>query len=498
MQDLIKFKNFLIKTYSPFISFILSIFFHLLAVYTIYFWSLPDYSKPIICGLEQKKEQYDENMLSFTFDSNQLKGEQKETNSTEQGEQNSDIYNKLSEAQKKKWDKLLNNLEKTKNLRKNFLEDFTNLMNSDAPQSYIKRKRDYEDIIVKETIPTLKNIEKSFEEIISEAPKELEEHKERNKIIEQFRKNESSDYNSVSISNVESNTNFSKPVLKLSKNERQKYLDDSITLEKEQIFENFQNKFMSYDPNKGDLPIFVRELYYENLQRLAYFFSSDDTYFSIDYLQEALNKEDFLKNAMSYLSELQGTKTATELLYIIENIYEIQKRTVQIYFENKAKIKNLPPEYDNQIRVETLKRNVSKYDKIMSKKQIKNFEDASQLYEKKRIEILDYLIKTTPKNYRVADALFLKGNIYWERYEKNKNVELKKKAVVNWQKINKLENIKEGDFLNKKTFEKIKPFLEFLITDLSDIEYQVSMILNENLATKTEEKRVREEKLLWN
>jgi hypothetical protein len=58
-----------------------------------------------------------------------------------------------------------------------------------------------------------------------------------------------------------------------------------------------------------------RDLYYKNLQRLAYTFSPDSTYFSIDYLQENLNKEDYLRefNESSF-AELKGTKTATEIL----------------------------------------------------------------------------------------------------------------------------------------------------------------------------------------
>lgn len=87
-----------------------------------------------------------------------------------------------------------------------------------------------------------------------------------------------------------------------------------------------------------------RDLYYQNLQRLAYTFSSDSTYFSIDYLQENLNKEDYLKNSMNLLSELKGTKTATEILFTLENIYEIQSNAIGQFFINENNLKQLPSE----------------------------------------------------------------------------------------------------------------------------------------------------------
>ena len=62
----------------------------------------------------------------------------------------------------------------------------------------------------------------------------------------------------------------------------------------------------------------IRELYYQNLQRLAYVFSPDPTYFMLDYFQENLNKEDFLKNSLYLVSKNLGSKAATEMLLLLK------------------------------------------------------------------------------------------------------------------------------------------------------------------------------------
>src|SRR5690606_11159255 len=114
--------------------------------------------------------------------------------------------------------------------------------------------------------------------------------------------------------------------------------------DKTQQLSNFINRYFQYDPNEGDLPIATRELYFKNLERLLYSFSSDQTYLYLDFYLENLNKADFLYQALNQAARLDGTKTATELLFTIERIYEIQQRAWKAYFEFDGLYADIPVE----------------------------------------------------------------------------------------------------------------------------------------------------------
>jgi len=269
-----------------------------------------------------------------------------------------------------------------------------------------------------------------------------------------------------------------------------------LTLPKEEQLSDFIERYLGYDPDNGDLPLMFRELYYKNLQRLAYTFSSDSSYFSIDYLQENLNKEDYLKNAMNLVSELKGTKTATEILFTLENIYEIQGNALQHFFISQENLKNLTPEQKKLIRFETLRQFVNRYAPVIKDKKFNNHQDALALYFKKKLEIMDYILTTTPNHYRKSDALFEKGRIYWDLGMRTNNIKERKEAVKVWSQIDVTPNT--GDFLNKDFFAQISPFIqEWKVSNSAQSQLQIDSLLAGRLIPSLMDKKKREEQLLW-
>jgi hypothetical protein len=199
---------------------------------------------------------------------------------------------------------------------------------------------------------------------------------------------------------------------------------------------------------------------------------------------------------MNLLSELKGTKTATEILFTLENIYEIQSNAIAQYFINEENYKNLSPEQKKQIRVETLRQTVSRYAPILKEKKINTHEDALKLYHKKKLEIMDYLLSTTPNNYRRSDALFEKGRILWDRGLKTASVKEKKEAVQIWGQIGSSPNT--GDFLNNEIFQQMLPSIkEWKNTSSTQAEMQINTFLSVRLSPGLNEKKQREDKLLW-
>ncbi len=397
------------------------------------------------------------------------------------------------------WKDLEERLEKSDNLRSQFLENFDGLLkDSEVKDSYIKRKRDYEDIIVKDVFPTLETIDKPFSEIVKIAPEDLAKHKKRNELIEDYRrwkKGELSE-NRRKVEIIADETEGEREILNFPKPERKKYLDETLPLPKEEQLSNFIKKFGKYDFDKGDLPQAIRELYYENLQRLAYVFSADQSYFTLDYYQENLNKEDYLKNSLALLSKNIGTKGAAEILFTLENIYEIQQRAWNNFFNFKNAAPFLTPEQRKEIRIETLRRVMERYTPLAKNKKIEKYRDAVDLYSKKRLEIIDFGLNTTKENYRRKDMLFEKGRIQWERFRQLGEEESAQAAIATWQQIDSAPNT--GDFLNEQTFGQIKPLLSQANEDYRGITgFQINSIIERRLNDILAKKRDRENELLW-
>ncbi len=460
--------------------------------------------QPILCGPPwiYETESEEEKELSLEFGEKKADSESQEKRSGD-GENGSEVSGDFSSSKYKggKWDELVKDLESVENLRDSFKNTFEDIFpSSNVSDTYIRRNRDYEDIIVKEVFPTLRTIREPFRVDIEEADDNLAIHKERNRIIEEFRKGQ--DFgNPLTMSlNVEGEKPPKEP-LAMPKEDRISYLDKNIKRNKEIQLNDFISRYMGYDPNKGDLSQFVRDLYYENLQRLAYTFSGDITFFTIDYFQENLNKEDFLRQMMALLSQNMGTKVGTEILFTLENIYEIQNRALNLYFQNRPLYTTYSDEKKKELRVETIRRVVEKYRPILKDKQINNAFDAEQAFTQKRLEIMDTLIQNSPANYRVKDAIFEKGRILWEAGMQRNDENLFKQALLNWQKISQIPE--QGDFLYKSSFNALESLLKPANYYLGNsalsrsVVDEISFILRTRLNESLEQKRIREDQLLW-
>ncbi len=401
------------------------------------------------------------------------------------------------------WEKLVQDLESTSELRKNFKNDFDNVFpNAGVADSYIKRNREYEDIIVKEVFPTLYSIRDPFKVDLEEAEDNLAVHKERNRIIEEFRKGEEKSPPITMKLSLEGEKPPREP-LQMAKPSRSDYLDQTIKYKKEKQLDDFITRYMGYDPNKGDLSSFVRDLYYENLQRLAYSFSGDPSYFVIDYFQENLNKEDFLKQMMSLLSQNLGSKVGTEILFTLENIYDIQARALNEYFKSLALLNAATDEQKKTLRFETILRVVEKYKPILREKKIKNARDVELAYTTKRLQMMDVLIANTPSGYRLNDAYFEKGRILWEAGMLRGEEALLNEAIENWNKIKSTSSPEAGDFLASKAYESVlfalkDGELRDSFGNLSPISKErIDMVIRYRLSDILEKKKIREDRLLW-
>jgi hypothetical protein len=486
------------------LAFYLSSLFHILWV-PIFFLPLTPQDVEI-CGLEVSMEQEE---LSFQFEMSG-EGESSESPGTSSQKSQSILQDSPESEENKgtsedsrkvsskytneKWKDLIQSLESTKDMRKNFLESYDNIVdNGLVSPEYIKRIRHYEDMVVKDVLPTLSTVDKDFKEDVFKSEEVLENHNLRNQIIEEFRSSQEADLMVLELSQDSKKENHSTryPPLKMNEAERDQYLDSILKNSKESQFQEFIETYSNYDKDKGDLPLVFRDLYYKNLQRLAYTFSQDPTYFTADYFEENLNKEDYLRNSMALISNWKNSKTSIEILFTILDIYEIQERALFQYYQNIEYQKTLSGEDKKQIRNEMIRQVIDKYSKLLNEKNINSYEQISEMYHKKRVSIGDFLLSTTPEGYRKKDIRFERGRTFWEQGIKKNNASYLGLGIKEWKKISAEKN--SGDFLNSDAYDRIKPLLDNYNENRSDI----SSILSNRMNNRLDQKRNREERLLY-
>ncbi|MEM7182896.1 MAG: hypothetical protein AAF518_18435 [Spirochaetota bacterium] len=400
--------------------------------------------------------------------------------------------------------KLLGLLEKTSELRKKFkkvLPKKEQLFRKDVRKSYIKRKHDYEDIVTKEVLPTLETIDKKFLDILEESQQALKKHNKRNQIIRDFRTWDSgmTEDDVLQVELTYDNDKGNSGPLSFPIGSRKVYFDETLTLDKELQLSRFIKNYMSYDPNVGDLPHAIRELYYQNLQRLAYYYSYDYTYFMLDYFQESLNKEDYLRNFMDLARKLRGSKAAIEILFTIHDIYYIQEKSVDFVLQFLREYPRFSAEKKQALRIETMHLMAEKYRPLLKQKKIASKDDSFRLYNAKRLEIINHLLQTTPDNYRKKDAMLQKGMLLWERGLKLHQEADLAEAIRIWNEIASISS--ESLFYYERTYKEIRNILTVLPEShiLSDMisQKQISEILEDRFSEHFVSKQKREYELLW-
>lgn len=393
-----------------------------------------------------------------------------------------------------KWQELIDNLENAQKIKGASIEEIDDIFDHpDISDSYIYRSRDYEDIMVKDVFPTLNNIDKKFSEVLKKSPAALENYHERNRIIDEFRNDGEVFIHKGIKARVENPQRDSKAPLEFPRKQRQEYFDKTLALGKEAQMKMFMEKYLGYHPDEGDLPHSLRDLYYENLQRIAYTFSSDETYFYLDYFQENLNKEDFLMNSLAIAANLEGSKTAIEILFALDNIYDIQNRALLFLKRFERMAENYPAEKRNRLHYQTMKYLLKRYLPILQEKNLTRQIDISEKYQLKRLEILEYMFGNSPKSYRHKDILFEQAAVYFALSRLHGNQEYFSKAIEIWKNLRKQKS--SGDFLNEKAYFQIHELLRSF--DPHAVENEIDTILRLRHNEKILEKIEREKRLLY-
>src|SRR5690606_19842984 len=123
-----------------------------------------------------------------------------------------------------------------------------------------------------------------------------------------------------------------------------------------------------------------------------------------------------------------------------------------------------------------------------------NQREASEWYFKRRLQLMQYMLDTTPDNYRKNDALFQLGQIYWERGTEFMTKPDLDEAMKIWSGIGLGQ---DKDFLAKDTVKQLKEIIKMAVPNPRVKQGLIQRTLNQHLMRDLEEKNVREKRLLW-
>ena len=129
----------------------------------------------------------------------------------------------------------------------------------------------------------------------------------------------------------------------------------------------------------------------------------------------ASDHADFIDFIARYAAQQPSTKATTELLFLLDKI-------AQASFDALITLLDVVPEEDlqwtrgaNEHAYKAIAAIQQYYRVLLDRRNLTSRAALKQYYDEARLSILSTIVATTPDGYRVSDARFLIGSIYWNR-----------------------------------------------------------------------------------
>jgi hypothetical protein len=205
------------------------------------------------------------------------------------------------------------------------------------------------------------------------------------------------------------------PVLTLSAQEMQAVLDASWS--RRHRWDSFQQVLdlvQRFDPRQGDLPMLLRRYVNDNL--LQPFNASQNPEPKVwGVLSVAADHFEFVQFITTFVERVPSSKATTELLFLLDKLVQANLHAALALFKldtvnGIAWTKSMSPK-----GAETLVDLQRHHENALGNRGIWDESALALQYDDVRVGILEHLIRTTPQGYRVNDARFLIGEIYWQQ-----------------------------------------------------------------------------------
>src|SRR5688572_26191553 len=207
----------------------------------------------------------------------------------------------------------------------------------------------------------------------------------------------------------------SSPALILSPLEMQTVLDASWSRrDRWDSFQQILDLVLHFDPQQGDLPTLLRRYVSDNLlQPFNGSRSPEPKVWGL--LSVAADHFEFVRFIRTFVERVPSSKVTTELLFLLDKL-------VQANLQAALSLVTLDTSHGTEWTMRAspkgaeilvaLKRD---QERALATRGISDESGIARVYDDVRVGILEHLIRTTPQGYRINDAHFLIGEIYWQQ-----------------------------------------------------------------------------------
>ena len=205
------------------------------------------------------------------------------------------------------------------------------------------------------------------------------------------------------------------PALKLSPLEMQTVLDASWSRrDRWDSFQQILDLVLRFDPQQGDLASLLRRYVSDNL--LQPFHASRSPEPKVwGLLSVAADHFEFVQFIRTFVERVPSSRVTTELLFLLDKLVQANLQAALSVFTLDTSDGIEWTTRASPKGAEILVALKQDQERALGTRGIWDESAIARVYDDVRVGILEHLIRTTPQGYRINDARFLIGEIYWQQ-----------------------------------------------------------------------------------
>jgi len=167
----------------------------------------------------------------------------------------------------------------------------------------------------------------------------------------------------------------------------------------------------THDTDTGQVPAVLRAYLDQNLLQLFCDAATPAGRFWA-MVENAAEHIDFVEFVRVFTRDHPSSLATTELLFLVDKLAQASRDTLLILVGTEPEQTAISPKATSEALVHDLQ---AHYRERLAQQQLQSPEDIRDWYERLRLRILSMVIASSPDGYRVSDARFLIGQIYFEQ-----------------------------------------------------------------------------------
>ena len=211
---------------------------------------------------------------------------------------------------------------------------------------------------------------------------------------------------------VQQTTTADLPPLRISDEELRRTVDRAWSRRSRwNAFAEIAGLLRTHDTDSGQTPAVLRAYLDQNLLQLFCDTSAGAPGFWA-MVENAADHIDFIEFVREFTRDHPSSLATTELLFLLDKLAQASRDTLLLVVDPESEVVSRPETSDGHELALGLR---AHYRERLQQRQLQSPEDIKDWYDRLRLRILSAVIATSPDGYRLSDARFLIGQIYFEQ-----------------------------------------------------------------------------------